>query len=625
MTSSRLKSRKTVSGLLVLILLVAVFYLGYRVGNQPDSTADPAASHVHGAGLGTEEDILSGAVSQTWTCSMHPQIRRPKPGKCPICAMDLIPVVSGKNASPEGPRRITLSEKARKLAAIRTEAVSRQAGPAVMEIRVPGRVDFDETRLGHITAWVSGRIEKMYVNFTGTVVKKGEPMVEIYSPELYTAQEELLQAEKAVEALAGSDSENMRNMARQTVRAVREKLRLLGLTESQIREIESREEPLETITIHAPMGGVVIQKDISEGMYVKTGSRIYTIADLSTVWVMLDAYESDLAWIRVGHPVTFEAEAYPGRTFQGTVTFIHPTIDKETRTTKVHVEVPNRGGRLMPEMLVHGKVKSDGGKTSESLVIPASAPLITGKRAVVYVALPGGEGTFEGREIELGPRVGDFYVVRTGLEEGERIVTHGNFKIDSALQILARPSMMSPDAGDPAEAAFPSPVAGASPGAGIPGKFQEKLPGIFNTYFRIHHGLSRDDMAEARTGAKDFLKAVEAPDMNLLKGDIHWAWMQELSILQKKAAEIVKAEGLIQARTAFQLLSESMIRVAKQFGPGNLDALYTYHCPMAFDNRGADWLQVKREAENPYFGSAMFACGEITQTLAQNKGPDKSP
>ena len=632
MKGSPSKTRKIFSRLWFLPLLLIVFYLGYAFnGGEEPSRAIEDHSRDHGTAVkgGTAQDLST----QIWTCSMHPQIRLPKPGQCPICGMDLIPVTTGDQVDSGGPREITLSERARKLADIRTEPVRRQSAQSGMEIRLPGKVDYDETRFGYITAWVPGRIEKMYVNFTGTVVKKDEPMVDIYSPDLYTAQEELLQAKKAVKNLDNSSLESMKIMAVETVEAVREKLRLLGLTESQISDIETRKEPDETTTIYAPMSGVVIQKEVSEGMYVKTGTRIYTIADLSTVWIMLDAYESDLALIHLGQRVTFEAEAFPGRTFRGTVQFIHPTLDKETRTSKIHVIVPNRNGRLMPEMLVTAVVHSGIGKGSAPLVIPASAPLITGKRAVVYVADAGKEGTFEGREIVLGPRAGDYYIVREGLSEGEHVVTHGNFKIDSALQIMAKPSMMSPESGGPAPGhqhggpPSPGPASSASPEVkrtNVPEAFQQALDGVFNAYFKMHHGLSRDNLEEARSGAEELLEAFKEQDMSLLKGETHMAWMKELKILKQNTRDIGKAKMLDPARKAFQHLSDSLIRVAKNFGTGKLQALYRYRCSMAFDNRGADWLQVKTGAENPYYGSSMPGCGEKTEDLIKEKGKGKS-
>ncbi len=385
-----------------------------------------------------------------------------------------------------------MSAAAQKLAEIEVTVVERKYVTA--EIRMVGKVSFDETRLAYITAWVSGRIDRLYADYTGIPVQKGDHMAELYSPELLTAQQELIQALKTVEKTQESQLAGIRETARQTVTAARQKLRRWGLTEEQVSAIENRAEPTDHITIYAPIGGIVIEKLIREGDYIETGTRIYTVADLSRVWVKLEAYESDLAMIRYGQEVEFATESYPGELFHGKIAFLDPVIDPQTRTTRVRVNVDNSAGKLKPEMLVRGRVRvpltEDGyvvgpelaGKwicpmhpeivkdapgacdtcgmalvTAESLgyvgpdevgqqaplVIPATAPLLTGKQAIVYVAADE-EGVYEGREIRLGPRAGDYYLVKDGLREGEKVVTRGNFKIDAALQIQAKPSMMNP-------------------------------------------------------------------------------------------------------------------------------------------------------------------------------------
>ena len=283
--------------LLLVVLVVVAFTVGYFFrGGGP-----APQKHEHAA----EE----GAKKEVWTCSMHPQIQLPKAGQCPICGMDLIPVSSEGSGDEGSTPELTMSEKAVKLAEIEVAPVERREVNA--EIRMAGKVDYDETQLGYITSWVPGRIDRLYVDFTGVSVKKGDPMVSLYSPELLTAQQELIQSLKTVKKLEQSGLSSIRETARHTVDAVREKLRLWGLTKRQIAEIEERGKPSDHVTIYAPMSGVVIHKDGLEGMYVKTGTKIYTIADLSQVWVKLDAYESDLSWIRNGQAVEFETEAYP--------------------------------------------------------------------------------------------------------------------------------------------------------------------------------------------------------------------------------------------------------------------------------------------------------------------------
>jgi Cu(I)/Ag(I) efflux system membrane fusion protein len=470
--------------IVLVVLGLAIFLAGYFV-NSLLQGPPTGPEHEH------PSEQTAAKAATVWTCSMHPQIRLPKPGKCPICLMDLIPVATEDGVV--GERQITFSEEALKLMEVQTTLVERKFVEA--EIRMVGKVDYDETRVKNITAWVPGRIDRLYVDFTGITVSKGDHLVDLYSPELISAQAELLQALKAAGSIKDSTSELMKRTTLATLEAARDKLRLLGLARAQIDKIESSGAPVTHITIYSPMGGTVIQKHANEGMYVNTGTPIYTLADLSRLWVKLDAYESDLSWIRYGQEVEFSTVAYPGQVFKGKISFRDPVLNAKTRTVKVRVNVDNPDGKLKPGMFVRavlrvrlggleggavmapdlaGKwicpmhpsvVKAQPGTcdicgmdlvATESLyttadepdepplVIPATAPLITGKRAVVYVRIPdANKPTFEGREVVLGPRAADYYLVIEGLAEGEVVVTNGNFKIDSALQIQAKPSMMS--------------------------------------------------------------------------------------------------------------------------------------------------------------------------------------
>ncbi len=473
--------------IVVAIICICVGYI-IRWGFSPAHTTTAPAGTVH--------KDHGGEAAAVWTCSMHPQIRKSKPGKCPICGMDLIPV-SDRSENMSGMRELTVSETAKALMNIETAPVERKFVTA--EIRMVGKIEYDETRLAYITAWVPGRLERLFVDYTGVPVKKGDHLVELYSPELLSAQAELLLAIEAVKSLEKSDVGIVRETTEATVIAVREKLRLWGLTPDQIAKIETSGKASDRIIIYAPSGGIVVHKNAQQGMYVDTGTQIYTIADLSQIWVKLDAYESDLMWLRYGQKVEFTAVGYPGRTFTGTISFIDPVLNANTRTVKIRVNALNTDGKLKPEMFVKavvlaqvaaggkvvapdlagkwispmhpeiikdkpgkcdicgmdlvqaeslGYVSVDPANADKPLVIPASAALVTGERAVVYVELPGTDKpTFEGREIVLGPRAGDYYLVRSGLTEGERVVTRGNFKIDSALQIQAKPSMLSPGGG----------------------------------------------------------------------------------------------------------------------------------------------------------------------------------
>jgi len=398
-----------------------------------------------GNGIGAEGFLDHDHDTETiWTCSMHPQIQLPESGQCPICFMDLIEVKKEKSAGRNSLRQISFDHRARKLAAVEVQVVKR--GAAVREVRMVGRVDYDETRLGTITSWVNGRIDKLFVDYTGSHVRRGQAMVKIYSPELLTAQAELIQASVAFKRTEQSDNEIIRKTAKRTLEASREKLRLLGLGHKQLQAIEKQGKPTDHITLTAPLSGIVIRKDVNEGMYVKTGSPIYTLADLDQLWVVLEAYESDIQAISLGQQVRFSVESYPGTAFQGKVAYIDPLVNNATRTVRVRLNVDNRDANLKPGMFVRATAFISSVAESEDapLLIPVSAALITGKRALVYVQTPGKPGEYTGRELVLGARQGEFYQVKSGLYEEELVVTRGNFKIDSAIQLQARPSMMNP-------------------------------------------------------------------------------------------------------------------------------------------------------------------------------------
>jgi Cu(I)/Ag(I) efflux system membrane fusion protein len=517
---------------------------------------------------------------------------------------------------------------------IETSVVERKFVTA--EIRMVGKIDYDETRIKYITSWVAGRIDRLYVDYTGIRVSKGDHLVEIYSPKLIEAQKELLLP-------------STRSLAR-------EKLRLLGLTAEQIDQIVKTGKPVDHLTVYAPIGGVVIHKNATERMYVDTGTPIYKVADLSHLWVKLDAYESDMMWIRYGQEVEFATEAYPGEVFKGRITFIDPVLDAKTRTVKLRVNVENPDGKLKPEMFVRAVVRSKiaqtgkvmdeemAGKwicpmhleivkeaagicdicqmdlvTAESLgyvkadataeaplVIPASAALITGKRAVVYVQTPNTEKpTYEGRQVVLGPRGGDYYIVESGLEEGEIVVTKGSFKIDSEMQIRAKPSMMSIESEHKHEVFE------------VPAEFRKQFWHVVDGYLALQSALAGDDVTKAARAEAQAANALSQVDMSLLSGRAHQIWMEQSGKMAQALKAAQKTNDIEQARKVFKAFSDELIAVLKQFQVQTVSPLYIIHCPMAFNNKGADWLQSDKETRNPYFGASMLKCGAVTEVIGR--------
>ena len=385
------------------------------------------------------------ASETIYTCSMHPQIRQDEPGQCPICGMDLIAVETA--AREDGmAARVSLSERAKILARIRTVEAHRLGSQGVQR-RLLGRVDYDETSLRTVTAWIGGRIERLHVSATGERVKRGQVIATLYSPEVYSSHQDLIQARQQLERLQDGATPSAGRAAEAALDAARDRLRLLGVPAGEVRTMERAVKPSERVRIRTPFGGTVIERLATQGSYVETGTGLYRVADLSTLWVQLDAYESDLSVLEAGQGVVLRVDALPGEVFTGRVTFVDPVLDPQTRTARVRIEVENRDRRLRPGMFVEANVKGDPAAESAGaapLVVPATAPLFTGRRSVVYVELPDTDApTYEARVVTLGARMGDLYPVLTGLTEGERIVVHGAFAIDADLQIQGGESMMN--------------------------------------------------------------------------------------------------------------------------------------------------------------------------------------
>jgi membrane fusion protein, copper/silver efflux system len=579
-------SGRAAIGLLAAAIAVA-FVAGFVMrGGGPAAPTEPAPT------AGTAAADTSAII---WTCSMHPQIRLPHPGKCPICFMDLIPLRE-EGAREEGDRRLEMTESAVKLAGIETIPVQRRA--VSVRIRIVGEVEYDETRLADIASWVPGRIERLHVDFTGAPVKRGEKLAEIYSPQLVSAQEELLQA------MSGDTS---------TLGSVREKLRLLGMTGEQVASIERGGKVRRTVATYAPVSGVVVEIGVREGEYVKTGTRMMRVADLSRVWVVLRAYQSDLPMLMRGQRVRFTATALPGSEFSGTVEFVDPVLDPETMTAGVRAAVRNEGGRLRPGMYVSGEilapVAADGTVVPEGsavepepLVIPATAPLLTGTRAVVYVRAPGDRPVFEGREVVLGPRAGDEYVVLDGLAEGELVVTAGEFKIDSELQIRAKPSMMSPAAG------------GTAGSRGDVEAGLTALDPLYDAYFDLQMALAGDDLDAAKSAFGHIGSAAGGAGLRLPAGPRREAWVELSGAIAESAARGSASADIEAARDVFYHLSRTMISLEEEVGHAGGDFWLTF-CPMARDNAGAYWIQQVDTVYNSFFGKAMLRCGSIEEKL----------
>jgi len=435
--------------------------------------------------------VRSAAAADTWTCSMHPQVRLPTPGRCPICGMELIPLSKLSKAQEQLETR----------AGLVTEAVERRH--LFKEIRTVGKLDYSERQVEMITARIAGRVDRLFADFTGFDVKKGDHLVEIYSPELNVTQNELLNSIEALDKEKSSSS-TAKSFAAARLEAARTKLRLLGILDEQIAAIETSRSPTTHLTIYAPLGGTVIEKDVRAGQYVAPGDELYRIANLDPIWLYLNIYEFDVSWVRLGQQAEVALEAFPGESFNGPVMFVDPFLDDASRTIRVRVNIKNPDRRLKPQMFatatiqvrlrpdgtpvptgleglfvcpMHPEVvqrelgkcpicempleKVPGQPQSEhdqhadaegTLAIPVSAVLDTGRRRIAYRLTA--DGAYELVELKLGPRAHatddsgrrrEFFVVIDGVLEGDRVVTQSGFLLDSQRQIEGMPSLLYPE------------------------------------------------------------------------------------------------------------------------------------------------------------------------------------
>ena len=416
----------------------------------------------------TEADAAHQAL--TYRCPMHPTVISDRAGSCPVCSMDLVPEQSAAPGTLSGERRIaywhapmdpsfTSSEPGKSpmgmdLVPVYEDELSSRATvqidpvtvqnigvkTAVVEqrplgrtIRTVGRVDYDETRMTDVNTKVAGWIEELFVDYTGQAVKKGEPLLEIYSPDLVTAQEEYITSLDYRRRLETSASEGVALGAHDLLSASLQRLRYWDVSDAQIEALSTTRRVKRTMTVHSPQEGIVVHKAVLDGQHIGQGQHLYRIAELSRVWIYADIYEYELPWVKEGQRAEVRLSYLPGKTFTGTVTYIYPFLDPKTRTVQVRMSFPNPRLELKPEMYANVTIESP--VSQDAIVVPTVAVIHSGERNVAVVSL--GEGRFQPREIELGVEANGSYQVLSGLRAGERIVTSAQFLIDSESNLKA--------------------------------------------------------------------------------------------------------------------------------------------------------------------------------------------
>jgi RND family efflux transporter MFP subunit len=414
----------------LLGLITAPLELSFWSGAELGPTGGPGL--ILSKAFAAKKDLKAGMVDpktgkkiKYWTSPMDPTYISNEPGKSPM-GMDLVPVYEEEGEGQEPASTIRIDPVTMQNMGVRLGRVQQKA--LIKNIRTIGNITFDETKIFTVNTKFNGWIEKLYVNFVGEDVKKGQPLFEIYSPELVTAQEEYLLALNQYSRLSNSSYPRVREGSRRLLKASHTRLRYWDLTDKQIAQIGKTGRVQKTLTIYSPAAGVVTKKEAFKGHYVKEGEHQYEIVDLSSVWVDVDVYEYELPWVRKGMAADMDLSYIPGKRFKGKVLFIYPYLDPKTRTAKLRLAFPNPGYRLKPGMYANIDLKSVVAK--DSLVIPQEAVIDSGVRKIVFVAL--GKGKFQPREVNIGLEGNDNeFQVLEGLSEGEEIVLSAQFMLDS--------------------------------------------------------------------------------------------------------------------------------------------------------------------------------------------------
>lgn len=570
--------------------------------NHESLSQDEMEQHVQDTHTDASGEII-------WTCSMHPQIRESEPGNCPICGMDLIPAGSQGAEAAEGDYSMIMTASAARLADIQTVPVIREI--PLKSLDLPGRIKVDERRITRVTTHFSGRIRDLKIDFTGSPIRKGEVMATIYSPELIAAQRELLETAKQKE----------RNP--RLYELTRQKFRLWEFTEEQIQAIEERGTVQNELEILSPANGYVMSRNIAEEQHVAEGTVIYEVANLEQIWVVLEAYEEDIRWIDPGDSITFRTRSNPAQEHETTVAWIDPVVDPQKRTVRIRADFSNPENQFKPDMLVYGNLL--GEMESEKLLVPASSVLWTGPRSLVYVKDTSVDvPRFEVREVELGVRAGDFYVIEEGVEEGEEVVFHGAFRIDSEMQLADRFSMMNREPGggairlhDHGDADMddmeteqdmgPNEDSGAVDGA--TDDFREDFNVLLTHYLDGKEALFESDMNTLSEAFQSAAEELESIGMHRMGGDAHVRWMEQYEAIERHLNQILESENMEGRHESFALLSNVLIDAVSNYQiPG---VFYHQYCPMV----DASWLSREEQIQNPYAPDTMPRCGEVIERI----------
>ncbi len=560
------------------------------------------------------EHELTETDNGMWTCSMHPQIMQPEAGDCPICGMDLIPAET--TADGLATDQFKMTENAMALANIETSVISLSGEDSESNsLMLSGKIATNDKASATQTAHFGGRIEKLYYKSDGEFINNGALIASIYSPDLVTAQNEL------IEAL------NIKEAQPELYKAVRNKLKFWKVSEKQIQNIEQTKKVITNFNMYANTSGYIQKVLVEEGNHVKEGSPLFKVANLGSVWATFDVYEQNIKNFKVGQSIGITLNAYPNKTINAKLDYIDPILNAKTRTVSARATLVNTNNLLKPGMLVSGKVQLAADMANATtLSVPKTAVLWTGKRSVVYVKTSKSEPIFQLREVNLGNVSGENYTILTGLEEGEEIVTNGTFTIDAAAQLKGKKSMMNKKGEktttgheghigmDISETDRKHQDTSTNERLKVPQGFQNQLKTVVDSYLLLKDNLVTDNASDAKNNASELLINLSKVDMKLLPNDdAHRQWMTLEKDIKSTANAIASENEITNQRKHFKPLSSVLTITVALFGINQ--TVYSQFCPMADNDKGGYWLSLNEEIRNPYYGDAMLKCGSVKQTI----------
>ncbi|AUC79415.1 efflux RND transporter periplasmic adaptor subunit [Nonlabens sp. MB-3u-79] len=566
------------------IAVVAGLLAGWLLfgNNSTETSSSTEVSDTH--------DHSSETAQQMWTCSMHPQIMQSEPGDCPICGMELIPAQS--SAEGLAANEIKMTKNAMALANIQTTKVgSSVASDDEGMMSLSGKIAANDENNTVQSSYFDGRLEQLNISYEGQQVSRGQLLATIYAPQLVAAQQELITAA------------SLKKSQPELYQAVRNKLKNWKLSESQINAVESSGNVRENFPVYATVSGTVAQVMAAEGDYLKQGQPILKLNNLNSVWAEFDAYESQIARLKVGQQIKVTTNAYADKEFDATVSFIDPMLNNATRTITLRATLKNTEGIFKPGMFVTGKLKGEINRNDASLTVPASAVMWTGERSLVYIKTNPNEPVFEMREVSIGSRSGENYTITAGLQNGDEIVTNGTFTVDAAAQLQGKNSMMNQGKQEVSEVPLSEMKMKFSE------SFQKDFKKVLQSYLQMKDAFVNSDAEKVSAFAKATSKSLKAVAIGSL------GQMEQSHI--KKSIEmlnaIAKNENLENQRDHFVVLNENMVVIAMNVEGAS--PIYVQKCPMANNNKGAVWLSTEKDIKNPYYGDAMLTCGSVIEEI----------